>query len=139
MNRRTIAFLGALIVAIAAPSVLLAQASPPATGLTGNPLTQLGDHMVSGGNGPTLGAGCGTGAAVVGTDTAGHMLTGVTTSNPCLVTFRTGFGAQRPTCIIVGETSPPSFTVAPNGVSFSITNPADNLRYYWICIGRPAP
>jgi len=110
-----------------------AQGGPPATGFTGNPLVANGEHMVAGGNPPTAGAGCGTGAVVVGTDAWGHVLLGTGTSQPCVITFAQPF-LLAPSCVVQAE----SFTVSYSRTitTLSLTSLVDGVRVSWSCISR---
>jgi hypothetical protein len=67
---------------------------------------------------PTLGAGCGSGASIVGSDTAGKLTLG-TGSNICVLTFSTAF-ANAPACMAMNETNGGGHA-APAGLRTSTT------------------
>ncbi len=67
---------------------------------------------------PTLGAGCGTGASIAGSDTAGKLTLG-TGSNICVLTFSTAF-ANAPACMAMDETNGGGHA-APAGLRTSTT------------------
>jgi hypothetical protein len=52
---------------------------------------------------PTLGAGCGSGASIVGSDTAGKFTLG-SNSGVCVLTFSTAF-SNPPACMAMNETN----------------------------------
>jgi hypothetical protein len=59
---------------------------------------------------PTLGAGCGTGATIVGSDTAGKVTLG-TDSGTCVLTFSTGY-THAPACMAMNETNGGAHAIA---------------------------
>jgi hypothetical protein len=59
---------------------------------------------------PTLGSGCGTGASIVGSDTAGKFTLG-SNSGVCVLTFSTAF-ANPPACMAMNETNGGGHAVA---------------------------
>lgn len=128
--------LGALIALAFGGHFALAQLGPPATNFTGNPLTQRGSHMIAGGPAPTLSSGCGTGAAIGGSDTASNLQTGTGTSQPCTITFAQSFGSK-PMCVVTSETATVSYVLAANGASMDLTSLVDLTRYRFICFGHP--
>lgn len=103
------------------------------SGQTGNPLSQLGNHWMAGGVQPTLSSGCGTGAAIAGSDTAGHILLGSGTAQPCVMTFGQAFVAGA-LCVAVGE----SFTLSYNRTAtvVNFTSLVDGGRIDYHCAAR---
>jgi len=103
------------------------------SGQTGNPWSQAGSHAMSGGPSPAASSGCGTGAIVTGSDTAGHILLGTGTSQPCTLTFGEAF-INPPSCQVSGETTTVSFTRTRTTLAF--TSLVDSTRIHWLCIAR---
>jgi hypothetical protein len=68
---------------------------------------------------PTLGAGCGSGANIVGSDTAGKITLG-TGSGVCVLSFSTAF-ANAPACMAMNETNGGAAATAA-GVKSTPTN-----------------
>ena len=67
---------------------------------------------------PSLGAGCGAGASIVGSDTAGKVTLG-TNNTYCVLTFSTPF-ANPPACVGTNETNGGAHAIAA-GVKTSTT------------------
>jgi hypothetical protein len=67
---------------------------------------------------PSLGAGCGTGATIAGSDTAGKVTLG-TGNTYCIITFATAY-ANAPACVAMNETNGGSHAVSA-GVKTSTT------------------
>ena len=110
-----------------------AQAAPAATGFTGNPLVSNGEHMIAGGNPPTAGSGCGTGAIINGTDAWGHVILGTGTSQPCVITFAQPF-ILPPSCVVAAESYTLSYT--RSAIALTLTSVVDGVRVSWSCISR---
>lgn len=130
--RRIIALAVAAALATA-PAIALAQSAPSAGGFQGNPFAQIGQHQTYGGNPPAISSGCGTGATFAGTDTAGHVNLGTSTSQPCTVTFSQPF-VNRPTCIVTAEGFTPSYSTSAS--SLAITALVDSGRVNFTCFAR---
>ena len=92
-------------------------------------------HLKATGTAPGLGAGCGTGATVTGSDIAGTVAENSTSfSAPCVVTFHTSFGTA-PTCTVTPEAIQATFTYVPAAATLTVTNTsAESFDY--ICIGH---
>lgn len=131
--------IGFALATIAGASFAQTPGSGPNVGNFGNygpPFSILNGHFVLNGAPPTLNAACGTGATVVGTDSAYFVTTGTGSSAACAVTPRTAWN-QRPICNVDAQSgSQPSFNVAGNGV-LTLTGAADSIVYNVQCIGQP--
>jgi hypothetical protein len=119
--------------AFALVNLAIAQAPSP-TGFTGNPLVSQGQHEMAGGNPPAASSGCGTGYVIEGTDTAGHIVLGTGTSQPCTLTFAQPFLAG-PTCVVTAETFTASY--GRTLTALNLTSLVDSQRVNWICFARP--
>ena len=102
-------------------------------GNTGNPLVSNGEHMIAGGNPPTAGSGCGTGAIINGTDAWGHVILGTGTSQPCVITFAQPFNLP-PSCVVAAESYTLSYT--RTALVLNLTSLVDGVRVSWSCISR---
>lgn len=113
------------------------QGAPNATGFTGNPLTQQGQHYIAGGNPPALGlaAQCGTGATVFGSDLAGVYTVGTTPGPLCPITFAQPY-VNAPSCIVANGSSTTAIVFAATPTILNITNPPAGNVISWICFGR---
>lgn len=118
------------------------QGAPNATGFTGNPWQQVGQHMAAGGNPPVLsGTNCGqagapaTGVQPGSTDMAGTLING-SGGGSCLITFFQPWN-NAPTCIVQDVTTPTA-TVQPivTRLSFTLTAIVSGDIIRWICIGQ---
>lgn len=126
---------------IAFDRIAFGQSSPSATGFTGNPWAQVGQHMTAGGNPPVLtGTNCGQAGATTGvvagsTDIAGTIVNGSATSG-CVLTFFQPWNVA-PFCNIIDRSTPAdSAGVVVSRLAITFGTIAANDVLTWICIGQ---
>jgi hypothetical protein len=140
-----LAFLGCLLAACEV------QAQAPVIGqggaAPGPALVQRGNHVFGGGPTPKF-SGCGgTGATIVGTDTAGRVLLGsawMTASDFCFIQFAVAYPSP-PMCHAIAEAGnslQPSTTISFSNDATSIvvtSGGVANTYIVWHCIGINPP
>lgn len=119
--------------------------------VTGNELVQIGpkntspiyayDGAFSGAhNAPPTGTAapvatsCGTGPAVVGTDSSGKVTMGTASPTGCVITFATAF-ATAPNCVVTWAATPlasQSYAVSTSAITLTQTATSSNVAY-WVC------
>lgn len=94
----------------------------------------LDGHVVSTGSAPSI-SGCGTGASIDGTDTAGTITVGAVPSTDCALTFAVAYASKKPACVVGSSGTavhPTSLSTA--GVTIQGALIAGDVLTY-ICVG----
>lgn len=129
----------ALMGAIALAGIALAQsigAGPQVAAFSGNPFASIGAHWIANGAPPAL-ASCGTGAAIAGTDSAGHIVPGASATS-CTVTFAVAW-ITRPSCVVTGEGLTVAYSLsqgATGWTTLTLSNALPSQRIHYVCVGR---
>lgn len=99
-------------------------------------------HIVNKGSAPSISAGCGTGATVVGNDSFGLVTGGTTNRSQCIIAFRTAYTGQSVYCNIASNSStaasPLSWTSSAAGFSVNHAQSATTMPFNYICNGAPS-
>lgn len=111
-------------------------AGPQVAAFAGNPFASIGAHWIANGSLPVLSS-CGTGAANVGTDSAGHVVPG-TGATSCTMTFAVPW-TTRPSCAVTGEALTVSYALsqgATGWTTLTLSNALPSQRIHYVCVGR---
>lgn len=93
-------------------------------------------HVETLGTTPTISAGCGTGASIVGNDNNGTVTTNASGFGTCTVTFANAW-ANTPQCVLNNQTSASvTRATSPGTTSFTITGASGGDVIDYICRGR---
>lgn len=106
-------------------------------GQYGPPFTVQNGHFSMGQtNPPTANSACGTGATIVGTDSAFVLTSGTTSNSGCTITPLRLWNA-RPVCSVDAQAATqPAWSIASNG-TITLSGVADSTIYNVLCIGQP--
>ena len=94
-------------------------------------------HLISGQTTAPALTSCGsTGAAIVGSDTAGHVTVGGTASTSCIVTFNVAYTGA-PACVVTSESQLTSFaySVTNTAITVAQTSTASN-KFDYVCVAQ---